>query len=144
MVFLYLILINWWLYFAMKSLRKLIKHIGIFYTYRAVLLHIGFVVGIFPSTFVVALVVLVISQVILWIYPWHARMYGPMWTLIVNELMFHWMPVILFIYVDQDVITWSWIWFAVGTLWLYVIVHGHKDIYRYYHHTKEIIHHIWN
>gem|GEM_PF-6405140 len=51
--------------------RKILNHIGSFYTYWAVVFHILYLFDLVPNTFVIATIVLVISQFLFWIWPGH-------------------------------------------------------------------------
>ena len=122
--------------------RKLLKHISTFYAYWALGFHVLYWLDLVPNTFVIAMIVLVVGQILFWIWPGHAYQHRHKMGRIINELLAHWWPFVLFIWLEHTSIGKHEVMFAVITLLIYVLVHGHRNIYRYYTRMGETVDHI--
>jgi hypothetical protein len=122
--------------------RRVLKHIATFYTYWALGFHMLYLLGLVPNTFVIAMIVVVISQVVFWIWPGHAYQHWHKMWWVISELLAHWLPFVLFILLEGTVVWTYEIAFAVITLLIYILVHGHKKIHYYYTHMSETVDHI--
>lgn len=101
----------------------LIKYLH-FYSFVALILHLLYFLNIIGNTYPIALFVLVVSQILLFIYPGYLHMYGCKYLII--DFVLHWIPYLL---IKEDCTNTDYL---TKSLIIYLIIFNYKivEIYR--------------
>ena len=124
-----------WVSFQKKIMiiKKILTHIYTFYTFWAIILHGAYFLWVAPNTSIIAWFVLIMSQIMLFIYPNYIKKYGRNKPLIVSELILHYLPVILLpLEYDKN----SIVLFCISII-LYIWVHWYTKIQNIYSDIKK-------
>ena len=125
------------LHIMKKPLYKRLTHlVYTFYTFRAIALHLGYVFGLLPNTSIIAIVVLVCSQYMFWIWPGYIKKYHGRKNL-TAEFILHRLPVLRFRIAHDIHATSNSILLCCLTIVLYIAIHGKDKLIRIYHDNPQ-------
>ncbi len=116
-------------------LSKTMRIIFIFYTFWGLVFHLLYFLWYIPNTWIIALFILVVSQIFLFVRPNYIKMYGLNLNAIIREAVFHRAPVRL-------VPMWfsrASLRFFLASLWLYLRVHGPGRVIELYKDKKNVV-----
>lgn len=130
----------WWMssysISMIQTLKNYLELCFTYYTFRAIGLHGLHLLWLIPSTRIIAVFVCIVSLVFLLIYPWYYKIEKIDGSRLLLETTIHWIrPFILPISFEFESIV-----ILIISYGLYVLVHSHKDLYRWYitHHESSI------
>ncbi len=118
---------------VLDIIKRVSKFFFTFYTFRAIFLHLLFIIWLVPNTRVIALLVLVISQIFVFVWPNNFKKYNMWKKEFLIELILHWVR----IFIIPFAISKESLMLLLLSLILYVILHWPRNIFTYYYYQKE-------
>lgn len=122
------------------DMQKYLKLFYVFYTFRAIALHLLYFLWVAPNTWIIALFVFIVSQGLIWIRPNHRKKNDMKPKNRWNEVHLH----RIWIFVVPMEVSVSGLMLLPISFAGYLLVHGRKKIARYYYHQRKVVHSILN